>query len=225
VQISLKDVVPGDVVVLKAGPTYCDMVILQADHIVVDESALTGEATPIVKTGIDPSLPSASFSQVTHKSNMIAAGSEILEVGESGSDVGLVLTTGSFTTKGRLLTEVLSYKRHKFKFDDEVTIVVLILVVEAVVLLSLVLYFLKEQWVYAWFYGKDAYPLGRAIRVCQVIMLKLRTNIDQVCMLLEQSFLPCFQRSLSFLWVSLPSVFNQNELRVHTLKVFLLPAK
>ena len=50
----MTNVVPGDVVVLKQGVNYCDMVILSADHIIVDESALTGEATSVVKTEIDP---------------------------------------------------------------------------------------------------------------------------------------------------------------------------
>jgi magnesium-transporting ATPase (P-type) len=155
VTVPLKDVVPGDVVVLKPGLTYCDMAVVKADHILVDESALTGEATPIVKTGIDPAMQTVTFNQTKNKSNVISAGSEILEVGETGRDLGLVLNTGSFTTKGELLTEVLSYQRHKFKFDSEVKIVLLILVLEAIFLLSMVMFFLKEQWVYGWFYGRS----------------------------------------------------------------------
>jgi cation-transporting ATPase 13A3/4/5 len=82
-----------------------------------------------------------------------------LKLQEGEKDLGLVLKTGSFTTKGELLTDVLSYERHKFKFDDEVKIVLFILLLEAVVLLGLVFYFLQDQWVYAWFYGTVQYPM------------------------------------------------------------------
>ena len=77
----------------------------------------------------------------------------MIEVGDDQRDLGLVLKTGSFTTKGELLSDVLSYERHKFKFDDEVKIVLFILLLEAIVLFALVFYFLQDQWVYAWFYG------------------------------------------------------------------------
>lgn len=154
VTISNADVVPGDVVVLSPGLCYCDLVIIKADHIVVDESALTGEATPVVKAEIDSTMSENLYDPQLHKSHTLSAGTEILEVGESENDLGLVLTTGSFTTKGQLLTEVLAYQRHKFKFDDEVKIVLIILVLYAIFLLCMVFYFLKEQWVYAWFYGK-----------------------------------------------------------------------
>jgi magnesium-transporting ATPase (P-type) len=155
VSVHVKGVVPGDIVVLKPGLTYCDMAVVKADHVLVDECALTGEATPIVKTGIDPAMRYATFNQKKHISNMIAAGSEILEVGETGTDLGLVLTTGSFSTKGELLTEVLSYQRHKLKFDSEAKIVVLILFLDSIFLLSFVLFFLKEQWVFGWFFGRS----------------------------------------------------------------------
>ena len=64
-----------------------------------------------------------------------------------------MLKTGSFTTKGELLSDVLSYERHHFKFDDEVKIVLFILFLQAIFLLGLVFHFLQDQWVYAWFYG------------------------------------------------------------------------
>jgi magnesium-transporting ATPase (P-type) len=154
--ISVKDVVPGDVVVLKPGSVNCDMIVLKADRILVDESALTGEATPMLKVEVDADIRDTAYNQAHHKSFTISAGTEILEVGEDGKDLGLVMTTGSFTTKGQLLTEVLSYQRHKFKFDDEVKLVVFTLVIEAIFLVSMVFYFLDDQWVYAWFYGKYA---------------------------------------------------------------------
>ena len=157
-EISVRDVVPGDIVVIKPGTVYCDLVLVQAHQVVVDESALTGEATPVTKTELDPSMKSVTYKASLHKSNTLSAGTVVIEAQEGEKDLGLVLKTGSFTTKGELLTDVLSYERHKFKFDDEVKIVLFILLLEAIVLLGLVFYFLQDQWVFAWFYGKEQYP-------------------------------------------------------------------
>ena len=142
-------------VVLTPGVVSCDMVVLSAARLVVDESALTGEATPIAKAMIDPAMGSAIYDPHRHKSFTLSAGTEILEVdeGEEGH-LGLVLATGSFTNKGKLVTDVLSYQRHKFKFDDEVKMVLFMLIIEAAILVGLVFKFIDEdQWVYAWFYG------------------------------------------------------------------------
>jgi magnesium-transporting ATPase (P-type) len=151
--IPIRDVVPGDVVVLKKGVVYCDMVILQGENILLDESALTGESTPVLKTALNSAVRDVVYSRKEHKTNSILAGTEILEIDEDEKNLGLVMTTGSFTGKGELLSEVLSYERHKFKFDDDVKLVLLILLMEAVVLVSLVFIFLNDNWVYSWFYG------------------------------------------------------------------------
>jgi magnesium-transporting ATPase (P-type) len=173
VSVSVKDIVPGDIVKLAPGVVYCDMVVLQSDQVVVDESALTGEATPIVKKSIDPAMKNVTYVPNLHKANTISAGTEILQVKEDGMDVALVIKTGSFTAKGELLTEVLSYQRHKFLFDDEVKVVLAILLLEALVLLSLVFYFLQGQWVYAWFYG--------TFRYCLSVDAKYDKNRSQFC--------------------------------------------
>ncbi len=149
----MTDVVPGDIVAIKSGNAPCDMVVVKAHHILVDESALTGESIPIMKTALDPTMKGVAFNPILHKANTISAGTVVVEVGDDRRDLALVLKTGSFTTKGELLSDVLSYERHKFKFDDEVKIVLFILLLEAIVLFALVFYFLQDQWVYAWFYG------------------------------------------------------------------------
>jgi magnesium-transporting ATPase (P-type) len=140
-------------VILKKGVVFCDLVILQGSNILLDESALTGESTPVVKTALNASVQDVTYSRKEHKTNSILAGTEILEIDEEENNLGLVLTTGSFTEKGELLSEVLSYERHKFKFDDDVKLVLLILLMEAVVLVSLVFIFLNDNWVFSWFYG------------------------------------------------------------------------
>ena len=67
--------------------------------------------------------------------------------------VGVVLQTGSFTAKGELLRDMISFRRHTFKFDSEVPIVIGILVLYAVFAFNVTVYFIEDTAVYGWFYG------------------------------------------------------------------------
>jgi magnesium-transporting ATPase (P-type) len=132
------------------------MAILQATKLLVDESALTGEVHPIAKRPLDPANSHLTYDLKANKSSTLSAGTTILECGDgpgTAGDLAIVTKTGSFTAKGELLSDVLSYERHKFKFDDEVKIVLAILVAEAIVFVALVVLFIKDDWVYSWFYA------------------------------------------------------------------------
>jgi magnesium-transporting ATPase (P-type) len=152
-EIPVEDVAPGDVVVLKPGIVYCDMVVLKGFRVLVDESALTGEATPLLKAEIDPAMRHVPYVPAHHKVCTISAGTEIIELDDSGKILGLVMTTGSFTAKGELLSDVLSYQRQNFQHSDEVKVILFILALQAVVMISLVFYFLQSSWFFSWFYG------------------------------------------------------------------------
>jgi len=121
-EVSQKDLVPGDVISVEPGVCHCDMLLYQAGTILVDESGITGEATPVAKTAVDAAAVSALYSTTDHKKNTISAGSIVLETGENGGEEALAVVThtGSFTTKGNLLRDILFYERHQFKFDHEV---------------------------------------------------------------------------------------------------------
>ena len=138
------------------GDVYFDMAILKANKVIVDESALTGEVHAIVKTPLDPANSELTYDLKANKSSTLSAGTTISECSDGPGiegDLAIVTKTGSFTAKGELLTDVLSYERHKFKFDDEVKIVLAILVAEAIVFFPLCFFFLKDDWVYSWFYA------------------------------------------------------------------------
>lgn len=151
--LPVEEVVPGDVVVIKKGELFCDMVLLKGNRVLIDESALTGESTPVVKTALDAAGGKIVYDALRHKGNTIFAGTEVLELDENEKSLGLIMKTGSFTGKGELLSEVLSYERHKHKFDDDVKLVLFILLMEMIVLVSLVFLFLNDDWVFSWFYG------------------------------------------------------------------------
>jgi magnesium-transporting ATPase (P-type) len=155
--INQTDVVPGDIVRLKPGLAYFDMALLQSNHLLVDESSLTGEVNPIAKLPLDASKNTYAYDAETDKVSTISAGTTILECGEEEGalgDLAIVTQTGSFTAKGELLCDVLSYERHKFKFDTEVKLVLGILAVEGIALVTMVFSFIEsDNWVYSWFYA------------------------------------------------------------------------
>ena len=92
----------------------------------VDESAFTGESNPIAEESMTSLSHDHVYDEVDDdKLYSIYAGSTILEVGDNKKERALVLSTGSSTRKGELLTDILSYRRHKFQFDDEINLVLL----------------------------------------------------------------------------------------------------
>jgi len=151
--ISQQDIVPGEVVSVTPGMVFCDMVLIKGSHVLVDESALTGEASPVYKTKVDLATSNEAYDPKAHKVHTISAGTSIIESDAKERELAVVLKVGSFTTKGELLREMLYNTPHKFKFDTEVMIVLCILFVEALILFGVTFHFLKGEPVYAWFFG------------------------------------------------------------------------
>eukprot|EP00956_Cyclotella_meneghiniana_P011336 scaffold15938_cov27-Cyclotella_meneghiniana.AAC.2 len=163
VTIDMTDVVPGDIVKLSPGYVNFDMAILRSNHLVVDEAGLTGEVNPIAKIPLDPLSPESTYNPVANKASTIFAGTTILECGNGegiNGDLAIVSQTGSFTAKGELLSEVLSYDRH-LKFEREIKLVLMILIVEAIILVAVTLNIIAGHWAYKWFYGM--FVLGTVI--------------------------------------------------------------
>ena len=148
-----KDLVPGDVIRVTPGVALCDMAIISSEHILVDESALTGETTPVHKVELEVDASKFEYNEQVHRKNTILAGTTVLETSESDKELAVVTKTGSYTSKGAMLRDILSYERNRFKFDVEVEIVVLVLFFYGVFGFAMTLYFLQEDPIYAWFYG------------------------------------------------------------------------
>jgi Ca2+-transporting ATPase len=89
-------IVPGDVIVLRAGHDVpADARVLETDGLVVDESALTGESVPVVKS---VAAIVSSNGALAERANMVYAGTVVTE----GSGLAVVTGTGRSTELGRV---------------------------------------------------------------------------------------------------------------------------
>lgn len=190
--IPQSELVPGDATIIQQGVACCDMVVVKSDGILMDESALTGESTPVFKRAVDAADSTMAYDRTKHKKHTISAGTVVLESNDATYDLAVVARTGSFTAKGELLKDILSTERYQFKFDTEVKIVIFLLCVEAIFGFSTVIYFLQETPAYGFFYGLYVIAINRCTSLSSLT----------VCfsdMLLQLASHPCcrqFSRSL-----------------------------
>ncbi|KAL4442902.1 hypothetical protein ABPG74_010791 [Tetrahymena malaccensis] len=103
--ISSNELSYGDVVILKEGETApCDMVIVEGS-VIVNESMLTGESVPIIKSALADI--DCQFSE--NRQNIIYGGSQIMMVSNSKL---VVIRIGFETLKGNLIRSILYPKQH-----------------------------------------------------------------------------------------------------------------
>ncbi|MES1023620.1 HAD-IC family P-type ATPase [Gloeocapsa sp. BRSZ] len=96
VEISTAEVVPGDILVLKAGNyVAADARLIVTENLSIDESALTGESLPVSKS--TASLIAADIS-LGDRINMAYKGTLVL----GGQGLGVVVATGKFTEIGKI---------------------------------------------------------------------------------------------------------------------------
>ena len=89
------ELVPGDIVLLKAGDRVpADLRLLEIKDLQVDESALTGESMPVAKRlkALEPDTPLAERANMAYGSTMVTY----------GQAVGVVTATGVYTEVGRI---------------------------------------------------------------------------------------------------------------------------
>ncbi|TPX67104.1 hypothetical protein SpCBS45565_g04019 [Spizellomyces sp. 'palustris'] len=137
VELPAAQLVVGDAVILKnirGAPVVADMALVQGEC-VTDESTLTGESVPVVKTQLPfVDAPGNVYSPDRHKSNTLFAGSVIVEVKvkcdvmsatsprnlfgeeEPQSAIAIVTSTGFASTKGELFRSILFPDQIEFKF-------------------------------------------------------------------------------------------------------------
>lgn len=180
VEIDSREVVPGDVVRLGAGAHVpCDLIVV-AGSCVVDESSLTGESMPCVKSAAPSSVTVYDVRQPIPRHTLFS-GTTIKQAGSGGGGSGSVLAggkgaaaaddeqqenfvtavavaTGMDTSKGDLLSVILFPASMIFKYDEELTVVITMLLVYASVCFVLSIVFQQmagnlSDWVTKWMYA------------------------------------------------------------------------
>ncbi len=129
VMVDSKQLVPGDVVVLEASSgraVACDMIVLEGE-VVANESSLTGESVPVVKTPL-PRAQAATepnFDFGAHARHVLFCGTDLRRV--KGTARALVVRTGYQTAKGALIRQILYPKPSVFPFYRDALIFIFVL--------------------------------------------------------------------------------------------------
>lgn len=118
--VSSVELVPGDLLELPEDGLAlpCDMILVNGT-VIVNESMLTGESTPIVKTHI-PNTKN-QFDASLDKKYILYAGTKIIQKRAHGGGkvLGLVFSTAFNTEKGNLIRSILFPKEVEFKFKSD----------------------------------------------------------------------------------------------------------
>ena len=103
-EISITELVPGDVVRIAAGDMIpADVRIVEAKDLFVSQASLTGESDPIEKT---PDCKGAKSGSVVELGNISFMGSNVV----SGSGVGIVIATGNNTYLGTIARSIAGHR-------------------------------------------------------------------------------------------------------------------
>ncbi len=98
--IDAKVVVPGDLIVLRPGSyVAADARLIEAKYLSIDESALTGESMPAMKTTDELQVPDILLADRT---NMVYMGTLVT----GGQGLAVAVATGRFTEVGKIQTMV-----------------------------------------------------------------------------------------------------------------------
>lgn len=101
VTISKLQILPGDIIILRPGaPIHADIRVLHAQDFRVDNSSITGEAQPQIKSGEDDKRE--SMGSITEAKNIIFYDSNVTQ----GWALGVVFRTGENTLIGQISTKM-----------------------------------------------------------------------------------------------------------------------
>lgn len=158
-RVSSAQLVPGDVFQIDENSQVpCDCVLLSG-AVVVNESALTGEAMPIRKIAL-PDDTHMYDMDGSSKINTLYAGTLVSQVMPATAEDGqrqkvcaLVLRTGISSEKGMLIHKILFPSPVSFIFDEHIKVAICILLVWGLVAFCLTLYLMGRGNITSWYYG------------------------------------------------------------------------
>jgi Mg2+-importing ATPase len=148
-EVPLRDIVPGDIVVLSAGDMVpADLRVLTAKDLFVSQAAMTGESLPVEKHAQARS-PSTN---PLERENLMFMGTNVV----SGSGLAVALETGARTYFGALATRVTAVDRAPTAFQAGVNRVSWLLIRFMFVMVPFVLLlngFTKGDWLEAFLFA------------------------------------------------------------------------
>lgn len=161
IEVSSKDLVPGDVIEVVSGAHMsCDCILLSGNA-VMDESSLTGEPLPIRKFPLH--IDDGHYDSMgAGKMSTLFAGTIVSQVQpvvrssdslESDRVLALVKHTGTMSDKGQLVRKILFPNPISFIFNEQMRIVVFILILYAVFVMAMAAYLYHKNSVAIVFYG------------------------------------------------------------------------
>ncbi|NXJ85939.1 AT132 ATPase, partial [Trogon melanurus] len=149
--VSSAELVPGDCINLPTDGTLvpCDAALLTGECM-VNESMLTGESVPVMKTPLPAGSQAAStlYSPEEHRRHTLFCGTQVIQAKSYvGKEVLAVVTrTGFCTAKGDLISSILYPKPVSFKFyEDAVKFVLFLAVLAFIGTLYSILILVKNQ--------------------------------------------------------------------------------
>ena len=121
-EVDSSTLVPGDVIEIPSQPDVvvpCDLVLLTGICI-VNESMLTGESIPVIKSAI-PVQSNDLYDPDVDLKHTIYSGTKVIQARRIGQTkvFGLVIRTAYVTTKGNLIRDILYPRPNKFKFYED----------------------------------------------------------------------------------------------------------
>ena len=148
-EISLLELVPGDIVALAAGDMIpADVRVLTAKDLFLNQAALTGESLPVEKTA---SIVDGSIENPLEMADICFLGSNI----ESGTGTAVVIQTGSGTYFGSLANSIVG-QRILTSFDKGVNQFTWLMISFMIVMVPLVFLFnglSKHNWLEAFLFA------------------------------------------------------------------------
>ncbi|MGI9025267.1 MAG: magnesium-translocating P-type ATPase [Burkholderiaceae bacterium] len=154
VEVPIRDLVPGDVVLLAAGDMIpADLRVLSAKDLFVSQAALTGESLPVEKFSVSRELSKGSAtSSPLELDNICFMGTNVV----SGSASAIVVTTGNRTYFGTLAERVTAVDARPTAFQAGVNKVSWLLIRFMLVMTPIVFLlngFTKGDWLEAFLFA------------------------------------------------------------------------
>lgn len=148
VNISIKNIVIGDIIKLSAGQIIpADVRILESKNLYINQSSITGESLPVEKNVID----NINTDNILDIKNLCFMGSYV----SSGTGLGLVILTGKNSYLGKI-SQIISGKKIKTSFDkglNDFTWLIIKFMIISVPLVFIINGITKNDWIHAFLFS------------------------------------------------------------------------